>query len=344
MIGTTIAILGAAAIAGGASAMAAHSQKSAINKATNAATANQSENNALAREFYGKNLAVLDPFRDQGLRAGATLSELLGLSPAGSAATYGQAVTPAPTAGGGFPGTGGGATVTPQGSGFPSMAMRLLGGRDAASGFSLGDIDRMGGSASPFGTPGIGGGTYTEDGVVYDKITKEPLFQVPAGMAAPGGVTSPAPTARSAWDTFRDSTNYQFRLGEGERALNQGWAAKGALQSGAAAKALLRYGQDYASNELGNYMNLLGGQQNMGLNAARAVAGVGGDLVQNVTANNNAATGAVANGALARGSATAGMWGDIGSSLGRAVGALGGSSFGAARNPYGIANGGGGIY
>lgn len=237
MVGATGALIGSALFGAGASILGGNSRRRASDRAAAEARGTASENNALSREFYGRNLEILDPYNQEGRRASATLSGL------------------------------------------------LLG---------------------------------------------------------PGAADSAAPPSRSAWDTFRDSTNYQFRLDEGARAINQGYAAAGSLQSGAATKALTRYNQDYASNELSNYMNLLGNQQNMGLNAARAVAGVGGDLVSQVSANNNSAGTAAANAALIRGNANADMWDGIGGGFSRALGALGGSSY--ARNPYGIANGGGGIY
>ncbi len=48
---------------------------------------------------------------------------------------------------------------------------------------------------------------------------------------------------------------YQFRLNQGEQALQQGAAAKGTLNGGATQKAILGYGQDYASNEFNNVWN-----------------------------------------------------------------------------------------
>jgi len=305
-IGTTAAILGSAVIGAGASMMGASAQKKAANKASAAARDNTTANNALAREFYGRNSAVLEPFREQGLRAGATLSELLlgpSAAPAAAPAPQPASYAPSPQAGGEWQDYGGYMEETGFGGrfgaepeyngGFPMMhrlAMREVG--------------------APMRTQQYGGAQ-----------------TVAAPQPAPGAVTTTAVPGKTAWDTFRDSTNYQFRLDEGTKAINQGYAAGGTLQSGAALKALTRYGQDYASNELGNFMNLLAGQQNMGLNAARAVAGVGGDLVTNVTANNNSGASATAAAALARGNATAEMYGDIGAGLGRAIGALGGSSY-----------------
>lgn len=115
-----------------------------------------------------------------------------------------------------------------------------------------------------------------------------------------GGMTAPmtASPQQNAFDIFRDSTGYQFRLGEGMDALNSGWAGASALQSGAAMKDAIQYGQNFASNEFNNYMGLLANQQGVGLAGASALAGVGNNYVSNVSANNNAAGTAQANAAL----------------------------------------------
>ena len=54
-----------------------------------------------------------------------------------------------------------------------------------------------------------------------------------------------APTAESAQAT----PGYEFRLSEGQRALQNAAAAKGMLRTGNTWKDLLRYGQDYATSE-----------------------------------------------------------------------------------------------
>lgn len=105
----------------------------------------------------------------------------------------------------------------------------------------------------------------------------------------------------AAFDNFRNSTGYQNRLQEGYNALNSGWAGAGMLQSGAAGQAFVDYGQQQASNEFGNYTNLLAQQQQMGLSGASALAGVGQNMVGQVSYNNNANGSNQANAALVRG-------------------------------------------
>jgi hypothetical protein len=67
-----------------------------------------------------------------------------------------------------------------------------------------------------------------------------------------------------------------FILKQGENAIQQNYAAHGALDSGAAMKALRDYAQNTAqSNYFMPYMGLLGGQQAVGAQAGSSVAGVG---------------------------------------------------------------------
>lgn len=65
--------------------------------------------------------------------------------------------------------------------------------------------------------------------------------------------------SQQAFDTYRGSTGYDFRLGEGTKAIERSAAARGGLNSGATLKALARYGQDYGSNEFSNYLGQLQG-------------------------------------------------------------------------------------
>lgn len=122
---------------------------------------------------------------------------------------------------------------------------------------------------------------------------------------------------QSAFDVFRNSTGYQFRLNEGMDALNSGYAGAGVIRSGAAMKAAQEYGQNFASNEFGNYMGYLANQQGVGLSGASALAGVGQSYANNVSAQNTQNAANIANAALAKGSNN--PWGNM---FGMAGGAL----------------------
>lgn len=93
---------------------------------------------------------------------------------------------------------------------------------------------------------------------------------------------------------FQGTPGYQFRLSEGEKAINRGMAARGMNNSGARLKALSDYGQNTASAEFGDYTNAL-----------RSLAGMGQvSSAGNQNASGNAAAG-ISNSLLAGGAARA---------------------------------------
>jgi hypothetical protein len=198
------------------------------------------------------------------------------------------------------------AQVTPQGVG--QGAMNALGGGFQAP-MNISDVQ----NGNPFGMAG-----------------QEPSSF--AGYQPQQNALAGPVNAQSAWDQFRNGTNYQFRLNEGLKGLNQGYAARGMIQSGAAMKGINNYAQNFASNELGNYMNMLAQQQQVGLSGANALAGVGTNMVGQMTANNNSAGTAAANAALMNGQNQANMYGGVANALGGLAGSFG-SSFGGGSKP-----------
>lgn len=103
------------------------------------------------------------------------------------------------------------------------------------------------------------------------------------GLLGLGG--DPA-AGQAAFDQYKDSTGYQFRLGEGTRSVENSAAARGGLNSGATLKALTQYGQNFASNEFGNYLNQLQGVIQPGQQALSQNAQAGQNYA-NQTGNNN---------------------------------------------------------
>lgn len=182
----------------------------------------------------------------------------------------------------------------------PNPMSQFMGGQGAAMdqyGF-LGDA-RM----SPMGFPLQGGMQYGQ-----------PVPQPASGTAA---TQSAQQRYENAFDNYRKSTGYQFRLNQGLDAVNSGYAGAGTLKSGAAMKAINDYGQNMASQEFANYLGALGNQQAIGSNAASAQAGVSQNLGNSLAqiamqrGDNNA------NAALAQG----------GSGFGNALSLLGGGLF-----------------
>jgi hypothetical protein len=83
--------------------------------------------------------------------------------------------------------------------------------------------------------------------------------------------------------------SYQFRFGEGQRAIQNRAAAMGKRFSGNMLQALTDYGQDYASQEYGNAYNRLAGlsgtaqtatnsMNNAGMNYANAIGNIQGQI------------------------------------------------------------------
>ena len=137
------------------------------------------------------------------------------------------------------------------------------------------------------------------------------------------------PESDSAFRSYKGSTGYTFRVDEGNRAINSGYAARGLLESGAAQKALMRFGQNIASDEFGRYVGQLQGQQGVGLSATNALAGVGTNFVNQTSFNNQNGADALSNAALLRGNANAQFASTAGNALGQFAGTVfGGGGFG----------------
>lgn len=81
---------------------------------------------------------------------------------------------------------------------------------------------------------------------------------------------------------FQADPGYQFRLTEGNKAIERSAAARGLLNSGATLKAANNYAQDTASAEYGNYWNRLAGLAGVGQAATNATVGAGQNAVGNI--------------------------------------------------------------
>lgn len=299
-IGTLAAI--GIGLAGAGAVASSSAQKSAANKASQTAADTAASNNALTQRIYDQNSATLSPFVQRGNAAGGAMNALLGL---GGSATNNAGME------------------------------QVSGWQGLPTGQAYGVADWNANNGAPFQRDGINDysqiGAYGWGGITPDAYSNwggmdatggylpavQPTAQT--GIAQTGQTAQQA--ANNAYDIFKGSTNYQGRLQEGANALNSMWAGSGAVKSGAAGKAFEKFGQDYASNELMNYMSLLGNQQGVGLGAASAQAGVGQNYVNTVSANNNAAGTAAANAALVKGN----------NSFGNVLGMIGGGLYGMGR-------------
>jgi hypothetical protein len=121
--------------------------------------------------------------------------------------------------------------------------------------------DQRGGAPSggftPFATSALGSGGHS----FIDPVGPQQI-----------NPSNPASAAASAYELFKKSTGYTSRFDEGLRAVSSNYFGGGVGQSGAAVKAALRYGQDFASREFGNWMGALGNQQGLGFAGQAAIA------------------------------------------------------------------------
>lgn len=100
------------------------------------------------------------------------------------------------------------------------------------------------------------------------------LFGVPINETAAfqaGGIEDMG-NVTQAYD-FEISPSYQFRLEEGQKALERSAAARSGLTSGSTLKAVQRYGQDMASLEYDNILRRIGSLADLGAQAAGMGAG-----------------------------------------------------------------------
>lgn len=144
-----------------------------------------------------------------------------------------------------------------------------------------------------------------------------------------GGDTA---SAQSAFDNYLGSAGYQYQLNEANKAANAQFAAAGALDSGAAVKAAQSRATSLAGGYFGNYLGLLGNQQNVGLGAGSALAGVGQNFANNSTSINTNLANSISSANIAKANNTNDLLGNLSSSFGLGLGAL--SKFGGGFNPY----------
>lgn len=136
------------------------------------------------------------------------------------------------------------------------------------------------------------------------------LTQTPANALNPTSQATPA-NALTGFDAFKASMGYQSGLDEGMRGLNHRLASSGRLFSGEAGREAIRYNQQYADSFAGDYLSRLMQGTQIGSGAANALAGVGSNYANAVSANNNAALNARAN----ANAAAAGGWSDAAANI-----------------------------
>lgn len=104
---------------------------------------------------------------------------------------------------------------------------------------------------------------------------------------------------------FNKDPGYEFRMEQGQRALDASAAARGGALSGAAIKGAARYGQDFGSNEYQNAYNRFNNDRTQRFNRLASLAGVGQTATRDVAQMGAQAASNVANNQIGAGNAQA---------------------------------------
>ena len=135
--------------------------------------------------------------------------------------------------------------------------------RDAGQGALGALLGQMGIGNATFGSGDVGHGAIKYGG--SDK------FRNNQGLMTGGGNLM----REFSMDDFREDPGYQFRLSEGQKAIERGAAARGGLNSARTMKALMGYGQNMASQEYQNAYNRYNQNQSNKFNRLASIAGLG---------------------------------------------------------------------
>lgn len=269
---------------------------SGAKSAANASAAAADRSAEVQKDIFNQNKQTLAPYVQTGLPATQQINALLGLAPT---------------------------TSTTDWSAYANANPELMAAFNAQQQNPYyGYEDVLSGIYGKFNMPGTTTGA--QDLATFAQQWHQ---QHGGDLGAYTTTTNPQTAANAAFDVFRNSSGYDWRLKQGMNALNSGYAGAGTIKSGAAMKAAVDYGQGQASQEFGNYLGALGAQQGVGVQAAGAQAGVAtnyanslGNIYQQNGANQANAALAKAN---ALGGAVNGIAGSIGGVLGYKNGLMG---------------------
>lgn len=135
-------------------------------------------------------------------------------------------------------------------------------------------------------TQGNAGGGLTSDGVP----NSAPMSAGPVTIDNATGAVTPG-NGSPDMSQFFTSPDYQFRLSEGQNAIDRSAAARGGLLSGRTVKAGEKYASNLASGEYGAFVDRLMQQAGLGSNGVAASAAAGanatGNITQAITNNGN---------------------------------------------------------
>lgn len=283
--------------------------KSSADKAADAQAASADKATALQEKQFDTIRSDQMPYMQRGNIAANRLQMLLGLAPAqgGSASVTGRRTAADIRAE--LQATGVGRIAGAGAAGAPSVGGS---GYDPAQGGLTRTEGGGGYGESRFVTPGAttggAGGGFDEaalDAAVQQVLQQQNDEEQAAQTAAQADPQYGELTRRYTGAELLTDPGYQFGLSQGLNALQTTRAGQGALYSGAAAKALTRYGQDYAGTKFNEGFNRDQAYKNTTYNQLAGVAGTGQTAVNQVGAAGQAFGNAAAANTIGAGNARA---------------------------------------
>lgn len=249
--------------------------------AASAQTGAANQANATQWQMYNQTRQDQMPWMQRGNAAGNQLAYLMGLggyapqgwSPGGGYGSMGGYMSGPRTTGYADRPTGNGIegwTPRPQGLGTMtdtfSASPATAGLRQRPDGISPNDWAAYG----PIQDPVTGQWSDGQPGGTPGASSAPDLTGINPAMGGYGSLATPF--SQTNWQL---DPGYQFRLSEGQKALERSASAKGMSLSGAQAKALTNYNQGMASQEYGNAYNRYNNDQSTMYNRLAGLAGTG---------------------------------------------------------------------
>lgn len=103
--------------------------------------------------------------------------------------------------------------------------------------------------------------------------------QATNALSALLGLGGDTEAQNAAFNNYKDSTGFGFKMQQGQDAITGSAAAKGLLNSGATAKGLTRFGQDLGASTFNDYLGQLFNLSNQGLQAGSLLANTGQESI-----------------------------------------------------------------
>lgn len=110
---------------------------------------------------------------------------------------------------------------------------------------------------------------------VFDQQREDATPWRAAGERALGGLEDGDFKRDFTMADYKEDPGYQFRLSEGQKAIDRSGAARGGLNSGATLKSLARFSQGLASEEYQNSYNRFNADRDRRFNRLSSLAGIG---------------------------------------------------------------------